>query len=192
MDLEAKSRIFRLLSSTFCLWHFNKTSVKNFITIKKVRHSEGWKKYAIVRDSPFKISAMSAGKFRRYRKWEKVGGEEFRKDPGGTKFSDVAVFVVRPFVPVRWKCWPVTKLRNSRESVAEGRVGGSLKEQNREEKRDRKTRWGRRQGVWIPWRIWRVCARGCWMDRRQSEVTWCICMLLPGQRDGPNYHKHAR
>lgn len=60
---------------------------------------------------------------------------EFRKDPGETKFSDVArlFVVVRSFVPARWKCWPATKLRNSRESVAEGRVGGSSKEQNREE-----------------------------------------------------------
>lgn len=56
---------------------------------------------------------------------------EFRKEiPGKTKFSDVALFVVRPFVPARWKCWPATKLRNSRESVAEGRVDGSSKEQN--------------------------------------------------------------
>jgi len=73
---------------------------------------------------------------------EKVGGEEFRKDPGGTKFSDVAVFVVRPFVPARWKCWPATKLRNSRESVAEGRVGGSLKEQNREDREGPKDELG--------------------------------------------------
>lgn len=52
--------------------------------------------------------------------------------PVATKFSDVAhLFVVRSFVPARWKCWPATKLRNSRESVAEGRVGGSSKEQNR-------------------------------------------------------------
>jgi len=52
-------------------------------------------------------------------------------DPGGTKFSDVSrLFVVRPFVQTRWKCWPATKLRNSRESVAEGWVGGSSKQQN--------------------------------------------------------------
>lgn len=95
------------------------------------------------------------------------------KDPGRTKFSDVArLFVVRPFVPSRWKCWPATKLRNSRE--CRGRASRRKFEGAKPgEGKGPKEIWatGRcRGGVWTPWRIWRVCARGCWMDRRQSEA----------------------
>lgn len=94
---------------------------------------------------PSKFPATNAGKFRRCRKREskRIPAE----DPGGAKFSDVArLFVVRPFVPARWKCWPATKLRNSRESVAEGRVAGSSKEQNREEGTEGRGMRGGRRG----------------------------------------------
>lgn len=85
------------------------------------------------RDERRKIQTLSEARGR---------GQIPERSPVGTKFSDVArLFVVRSFVPARWKCWPATKLRNSRESVAEGRVDGSSKEQNREKGRDRRTRY---------------------------------------------------
>lgn len=62
---------------------------------------------------------------------------------GGTKFSDVArLFVVRPFVPARWKCWPATKLRNSRESVAKGESTEVPRSKTEEKGGDRRARYG--------------------------------------------------
>lgn len=114
-----------------------------------------------------------------------VGSEsasEFRKDPGGTKFLTSSRFFVRPFVPAadenvgrRPNC--VTLARMSRRASrkferakpeeAEGRKGVETTRTECRAMFDLRWEYG---GRW-----------GCWMDPRQSEAAWCICMLLPGQ-----------
>lgn len=83
--MEKKSWIFRLLSSTSCLWHFDKTGVTR-ISVRydknAVRHIEGPRKN--VRSfATFPSKFPCRKNFRRCRKQEGEG--EFRKDPAAER-----------------------------------------------------------------------------------------------------------
>lgn len=96
---------------------------------------------------------------------------EFRKRIPRSEVFDVATLCsFGPFVPARWKCWPTTKLRNSRECRERGGVRRSDVGVGGEGRNGVDEGGAGARCLDSVENMEGVRERVSWMDRRQSEA----------------------